>query len=58
MALKGKRFQDVDEVKQNATEELRRVSKNTSTGVFKNGRNVEEHVWTQKEHTLKEIECK
>jgi hypothetical protein len=28
MALKGKRFQDVDEIKQNATEELRRVSKN------------------------------
>jgi transposase len=28
MALKGKRFQDVDEIKQNVTEELRRVSKN------------------------------
>jgi len=32
--------------------------KMTSTGVYKNGRNVGEHVWTQKEHTLKEIECK
>lgn len=28
MALKGKRFQDVDEIKQNATEQLRGVSKN------------------------------
>ena len=28
MALKGKRFQDVDEIKQNATEQLREVSKN------------------------------
>ncbi|KAE9541769.1 hypothetical protein AGLY_003760 [Aphis glycines] len=28
MALKSKRFQDVDEIKQNATEQLRRVSKN------------------------------
>ncbi|VVC38688.1 Transposase, type 1 [Cinara cedri] len=28
IALKGKRFQDVDEIKQNATEQLRGVSKN------------------------------
>ncbi|KAL4119443.1 hypothetical protein QTP88_012252 [Uroleucon formosanum] len=28
MALKGKRFQDVDEIKQNVTEQLREVSKN------------------------------
>jgi hypothetical protein len=32
--------------------------KMTFTGIFKNGRNVGEHVWTQKEHTLKEIEFK
>ncbi|KAL4143544.1 hypothetical protein QTP88_005863 [Uroleucon formosanum] len=34
MVLKGKRFQDVDEIKQNATEQLRGVSKNDFTRCF------------------------
>lgn len=34
MALKGKRFQDVNEIKQNATEQLRGVSKNDSQRCF------------------------
>lgn len=49
MALKGRRFQDEDEIKHNAMELLQEISKS--------GRAVEDIVRTQ-EFILKEIQCK
>lgn len=55
MALKGQRFQYVDEIKHKSTELLREISIYDSRGVSKSSKDVGDAEWIQKEPILLEI---